>query len=70
MLAGEIKALLAKNALTHRWVVQQMALRGIELTRSELSTYLNCNRKGERVMEILESVLAMLKEYEAKIIVE
>ena len=59
-----IRASLAKNRLTHVWMIYQLHLCGIETEKTEFSSVLAGTRKGEKAESIILNAVQILDAYE------
>lgn len=61
-----IKVHLAKNGLTQRWLLIELAQRGILADETEVSVAISGKRNTAKSKTIRDTCIAILKEYEAK----
>jgi hypothetical protein len=63
---GRIREFISDNRLTYKWLIFQLHLRGIEVTKSEMSEMLSKTqpRVGEKVDKVLLTANMILDDYE------
>ena len=63
---GRIREFISDNRLTYKWLIFLLLLRGIEVTKSEMSEMLSKTqpRVGEKVDKVLLTANMILDDYE------
>lgn len=63
-----IKRKLKRRKLTQVWLIEQLNLKGLKTSKTELSMVLAGTRKGNKAKEICELSIDILEEYERKML--
>ena len=63
--ADKIRSKISTNRLSHTWLIYQLKRRGIEIDKSEFSSYLAGTRKGPKADMVIEAANDILERYES-----
>lgn len=59
----KVRILLSKYCLTYVWLINELDKQHIAVSNSEMSDILNCRRRGEKAVTVIEKSIEILEKY-------
>ena len=58
-----VRVLLCKYCLTYAWLINQLEKHGVLVSASEMSDILNCRRRGQKAVTVIDKSIEILEKY-------
>ena len=59
----KVRTLLSKYCLTYAWLINELEKQQVLISTSEMSDILNCRRRGEKAIVVIDKSIEILEKY-------